>query len=106
MKPYRRTVLKTTLLATLLCLFASTPALAEQLTLDESVAAAVARQPGLQAIQTDARAAELQAKVARKGYLPALDLEGGYLRSTDKDGAPDFVANNGPNETRAQLVVR
>lgn len=90
------------LLASPVLLGAASPAL----TLGESVEMATRVQPDVQQAAIDTQTAAANLALAQSAGRPALSLEGGYLGTSTRTGELDFVANNAPNETRAQVVGR
>ncbi|MBF7014634.1 TolC family protein [Novosphingobium resinovorum] len=58
---------------------------AEAMTVEEAVAAAIARHPALSAAASEVKAAHTEVKVARSGYLPSISASGGPQEvSTEK----------------------
>lgn len=90
------------LLASPVLLGAASPAL----TLGQSVEMAARVQPDLQQATLDTQTAATNVTIAQAASRPTLSLEGGYLGTSTRTGELDFVANNAPSETRAQLVGR
>lgn len=75
----------------------------QPLTLDEAIRLALQRNPGLKGAELARGAAEAGRQAADAARWPALSVSGGYLWTSTFHGAPDFIANNSPQEFRAQL---
>ncbi|MDB5097851.1 MAG: hypothetical protein JWM80_2272 [Cyanobacteria bacterium RYN_339] len=82
------------------------PAWAETLTLPQSVARAAATQPDVLQAGVDEALADAQLDTTRAGLRPTVGLETSVLGTSTRSGDLDFVANNAPWETRAQVVGR
>ena len=73
---------------------------------DECRARAIATAPEIRVAEGDVEAGGLNLGIANAGFLPTLNGEGAYLRSsTDRHGIPDFAANNGEDEYLARGVL-
>ncbi len=88
MRPFGiRTLSRAVALAAVLVIAARGGRAAETLTPEKAVALAVAGHPMLRAADDEVGAAEADARLAKSGYLPRLDLTEDYMRSTN----PVFV---------------
>ncbi|MBC7541093.1 MAG: TolC family protein [Candidatus Sericytochromatia bacterium] len=76
------------------------------LSLTACIDRAVARHPAVAIAAIDQKSASARLTGVLAQRLPSLSVESGYLYTSTKDGNLDFVANNAPHETRAQLWLR
>lgn len=76
------------------------------LTLDEALRLAQARYPTVRGAALTEQATQHGLAAARSARWPALGISGGYLHtSPNAQGNPSFVANNAPDEYRAQIGI-
>jgi outer membrane protein TolC len=73
--------------------------------LDLCIQKAIARHPGIAIAAIEVQASSSRLRSAEAQRLPVIGLSSGYLYSSNRDGTLDFVANNAPHETRAQVGV-
>jgi outer membrane protein len=74
-------------------------------TLSQALDQAVARNPSVQKAALALSIAEENLKVANSGRFPAVDLKGGYLKTSGAGSNVGFVSNNAPNEFIAQVGI-
>lgn len=73
------------------------------LSLDACIEKAISRHPLATMAAIDVQTSSSRLHAAEAQRLPAIGLSSGYMYSSNRNGTLDFVANNAPHETRAQV---